>query len=146
MPLTTTAFTACDSVVRLDNSSNSLIDISGSSNSVEFDFSNDIGEFKTFGSKWKGRLQCGKDAKIKVKIVMTKDIAEAARNVLDWFFTTGGLKTFQVDCPDSSAGSDRYQCETVLDSFNIPMPADDAKPVMAEINLLPSGAVTWTQL
>lgn len=146
MPLTTTHWNACDAVIKIDNASNTLIDISGSSNSAELEFNNDIGEFKTFGSKWKGRIQCGKDATLKLSIVASKDAAEAMRIALDWFFNTNGAKTVQIDAPDSTTGSDRISGEFVLESFSIPLTADEATPVMCELNLLPNGAVSWTQL
>lgn len=146
MALTSTMFNACDAIISLDNSAGSLVDISGSSNNVEFDFNNEIGEFKSFGSKWKARIQCGKDASISLRIVGSKDTAEAMKNALDWFFTTNGLKTLRVDYPDSSSGSERLQCEVVLESMNMPLPADDANPVMIDIALLPSGAVDRTIL
>lgn len=146
MSLTTTAWNGCDCVINLDNASGVLTDISGSSNSAEIDFSNDIGEYKNFGTKWKGRIPCGKDASIKLKIVASKAAAEAMRIALDWFFTTNGQKTIQIDAPDSTTGSDRFVAEVVLEDFSIPLAADEASPVMCELSLLPNGAVTWTQL
>jgi len=146
MALTTTAWNACDAVVQLDNSSGNLIDISGSSNSVEIDFKNDIGDYKVFGTKWKGRLACGKDATIKIKIVASKSAAEAMKASLDWFFNTSNSRSIRIQAPDATSGSDQYDAEVVLESFSIPMPADNASPVMCELNLLPNGAVNYTSL
>lgn len=146
MAQTTTAVNACDAVIELDGTGGTLVDISGSSNSVEIEFDNDIGEYKTFASDWKGRIDCGKDAKIKLKIVYTTATAEAMRILLDWYFNTGGAKTFRVAVPSSGAGSDRFTCEVRLESFPIPMPSDEPNPIMVELSLLPDGAVTWTQL
>lgn len=146
MSQSTTVWNGCDVVLKLDNSSNVLTDISGSSNDVSIDFSQDIGDYKTFASKWKGRIPCGKDAKIKLKIVASKDTAEALKNILDWYFTTGGSKSIQIDAPDSTTGSDRFTGEVVLESFSIPLTADDASPVMAEVNLLPNGALSWATI
>ena len=62
---TTTAFTACDVVVELDDASGTLRDISGSTSKVEANFDNNIGEFRTLGgSQWKNRIQCGKDVSL----------------------------------------------------------------------------------
>jgi len=146
MTQTVTAWNACDAVIKIDNLSGVLTDYSGSSNEVSIDFNNDIGAYKTFGTKWKGRIPCGKDAKIKIKIVASKDTAEALKNTLDWFFNTSNSRSFQVDAPDSTTGSDRLSAEVVLESFSIPLPADSADPVMCEINLLPNGAVTWATI
>ena len=146
MAQTTTAVNGCDAVVQLDGTTGLLVDISGSSNSVDIDFDNDIGDFKTFGTKWKGRLACGKDATIKLKIVYTTTTAEAMRILLDWFFVTNGRKTVQIDIPSSGAGGDRYSGEVVLSKFSVPAPSDEPKPILVEMELLPDGAIAWTQL
>lgn len=146
MAMTTTAVNACDAIIMLDGTTGILVDISGTTNSVEIQFDNDVGEYKTFGSKWKGRLPCGKDASFKIKIVYSTATAEAMRILLNWYFVTFGLKTIQIDIPSSSAGGDRYGAEVVLETFSVPGPADEPKPIMVEMTLLPDGAVTWTQL
>lgn len=146
MAQTTTAVNGCDAVVQLDGTGGTLVDISGSTNSVEIEFDQDIGEFKTFASKWKGRIACGKDAKIKLKAVYTTAAAEAMRILLDWFFNAGGHKTVQIDIPSSATGGDRFSGEVVLESLPIASPADDANPIFVEASLLPDGAIAWTQL
>lgn len=146
MAASTTIFNGCDCVILLDNSSGTPVDISGSSNNVEYDFQNEVGEFKPFGTDWKSRITCGKDATIKLRIVASTAAAEAMRNVLDWFFNTDGQKTLTVDFPSSASGGVRLSGECVLESFNIPLAADDANPVMIDVNLLPSGAITPTYL
>jgi len=84
--MTTTAWTGCDVGVWLDNQAGALADIGGSSNSVEIDLKQEIGDYRAFGTPWKGRIQCGRDASIKLKIMATKAQAEAMRIALDWFF------------------------------------------------------------
>lgn len=146
MAMTTTAVNGCDAIIMLDNAAGTPVDISGSSNSVEIQFDNDMGEYKTFGSKWKARLECGKDASFKLKIVYTTAAAEAMRNLLNWYFITFGGKTLTVDIPSSGAGGDRYSAEVKLETFSIPAPSDEPKPILVEMTLLPDGAVAWTQL
>lgn len=147
MALTTTAWTACDAVISLDNGAGNLIDISGSSNSVDIDLKNDIGEFKNFGTKWRGRIACGKDATIKLKITASKATAEAMKTSLAWFFSdTNTSRSIRIQTPDATTGSDQFDAEVVLESLSIPLAADDAKPVMCELNLLPNGAVNYTPL
>lgn len=142
MPQTTTAINACDARIQLDNSGGTPTDISGSSNNINMEFSNQIGEFRTFGSSWPARIQCGKDAKITLDILYTTAAGEAWAIVKDWFFTTGGTKTLIVDLPSASQGGDRFTFETVLETMPVGGPADEAAPVMVSLSLLPTGAAT----
>lgn len=144
MTMTSSAVNGCDAVVKLDNGLGLLADISGSSNEVSMDFSNDIGEAKSFGSRWRVRLECGSDAAIKFNAIYSQDDAEALTILRDWFFTTRGSKTIQVDIPDSTVGGDRYTMEVFLEKMSIPIKADEAGPIMVSCDMKPTGAVTCT--
>lgn len=143
---TTTVANGCDAIIELDDLTGNLRDISGESNSFEIQFKNDVGDFKTFASKWRGRLTCGKDATIKLKGLWSRGANELRQMIMDWYFVSGGKKTLRVSSPDGAAGSDQFTMETVLSDFNIPMPSDDAKPIMFEINLLPDGVVNYAMI
>jgi len=144
---TTTAFTACDVVAELDDASGVLRDISGSTNKIEADFKNNIGEFRTRGgSQWKNRIQCGKDASVKLTGIASTAVNEIRDIILNWFFNGSGLRTFRWAEPAGTAGSKRFSGEFVLDSFKFSDDASEANPVLYEVSLLPSGAITMTSL
>lgn len=147
MPATTTAITACNAVVNLDNSGGTLVDISGSSNEVQIDLENNVGEFKPFGTAWPVRLVCGKDASISFKAVYSMNAAEAKALLNQWYFGgNDGARTLRVDAPDSNTGSDRYQAEVVLESLSIPMKADDATPIPISAEFKTASAMTLTTI
>lgn len=141
MAQTTSAVNACDAVVKLDNEDGVLADISGSSNEVSMDFNNDLGEFKSFGTRWRGRLECGSDASIKLNIIYSQNDAEALTKLREWFFVDRGQKTLVVEIPDSSVGGDRYTMEVFLEKMSVPVKADEAAPIMVSCDLKPTGTV-----
>lgn len=146
MPATTTAFTACDAVLRLDDATNSLRDISGSSSTTEVNFDNKIGEFRVFGTEWTTRVQCGKDASFKIKGVATTGANEIREIIEAWFFDGSGARTFQLNSPDENAGSYRYTAEVFLKSFKFSADPKSADPLMYDIELVPTNDVIRTVL
>ncbi len=142
MTATTTAFTACDGVLRLDDNTNTLQDISGSSSNVDMNFENKIGEFKPFGTQWFTRVQCGKDASFSLKGIATIAANEIRDLIEAWYFTGSGARTFQVNFPDENPGSYRYTAEVFLKSFKFSGDPGSADPIMYDIEFTPTGAVT----
>lgn len=141
MPTTTTAFTACDWLIEIDDEANTLVDISGSSTTVDLNFDNQIGEFRAFGTQWKTRTQCGKDASFKVKGVATTGADEIRDLVESWYFTGAGARTFSISSPAGDPTNIRYVAECFLKSFKFSGDASSADPVMYDIELVPTGAV-----
>lgn len=146
MAATTTSFTACNAVMRLDNNAGTLQDISGNSSSVSMSFDNKIGEYRVFGNQYVQRIQCGKDASVTINGVATTTANEIRDVVESWYFSGSGLRTFQLNMPDESTGSKRYQVETVLKNFQFDGDASAAEPVMYKIELAIAGAVAYTTL
>lgn len=144
MSATTTAFTACDAVLFLDNASGTPVDISGSTNTVDANFDNKLGEFKPFGTQWPIRVTCGKDASFTIKGVATTAIGEIRDLVENWFFNGSGARTFTFSLPDNNSGDVTYSAEVLLKSFKFSGDASSADPIMYDIELTPSGAVTRT--
>lgn len=142
MPATTSAFTACDTVVKLDNENGVLQDISGSSNTLEAVFERKTGEVRVFGTEWMLRIQCGKDASFKLKAVGTSAVSEVRRLVTDWFFDGQGTRTLQFDEPDSNGGGYRYEAEVFLKSHKFTLDAGSENPVMYDLEFVPNGEVT----
>lgn len=143
MPASSTAVNACDVVIRIEDANGQLVDISGSSNEVNIDFSNDIGEFKPFGNKSRRRLMCGTDAKVALKAFYTQAAGEATDLMKQWQFRKRTKRAFQVCIPDDSPGSDIYEGYVLLSTFSIPGKSDDANPIMLSADLLPDGEITW---
>ncbi len=141
MAATTTAFTACDWVLELDDDANALQDISGSSTTVDVNFDNQIGEFRPFGTQWKTRTQCGKDASFKVKGIATTAANEIRDLVEDWYFNGSGPRTFRLSSPAGDPTNVRYFAECFLKSFKFSGDAGSADPVMYDIELVPTGEV-----
>lgn len=143
MPATDTAINACDALLRLENGSGLMINISGQSNSVDLERMSEVGEFKPFGQEWRKRYNCGKDATIALRVVFSTANGEAKDILEDWW-ENGGERTFQINLPDGSIGSDRYEVPCILQSFTLPLRSDDANPIMMAAQLLPAGPVTLT--
>jgi len=143
MPASSTAVNGCDVVVKLEDESGQMIDISGSSNEISLDFSNDIGEFKPFGSRGRRRLMCGTDAKIALKAFYTQASLETTDLMKKWQFRKRTRRAIQVFIPDDSVGSDMYEGYVLLSTFSVPSKSDDANPIMLSADLLPDGEITW---
>lgn len=146
MTTTSTAFTACDSVLKLDNDVGTLTDISGSSSNVDVNFDNKIGEFRVFGDEYVQRMQCGKDSSITIKGIATTAANEIRDLIEDWYFSGTGKRTFQLNMPSEAVGSTRYQVECLLKSFSFSADSSAAEPIMYSIELAPVGQVTRTIL
>ena len=146
MAATTTAFTACDALVEIDNSGGTLTDISGSSNALSVNFDRPIGEFKVFGTDWKSRVQCGKDASYTLKGIATTTATEISDLINDWFFNGSGPRSFRFSLPDGTVGNDQYDCEVLLVSYSFDLDGGSADPIIYSIELVPTGAVTFAEI
>ncbi len=147
MAQTTTHQNACDVVIQLDNDSNVLQDISGSSNEASMAFANDIGELTVFGAQFKNKLVCKTSVTFNLSVVYSTAAAEARALFDDWQFnnlTTN--RTLQLNVPDNEIGSFRYQSETALESYDIPLVSGEAAPIIATIVLQNDGAVTQSTI
>ena len=147
MPQTTTAVNACDVSVWLDDSTNTLRDISGSSNNIEMNFDHEVESFVTFQSKWPARLECGKDASYTLSVIYSETANEGFDILKDWYFATSpGKRTCRVYIPDKNVGSDRFSGEFRLDSLSWSADRSSAGPIMVSATLLPDGEVTHSDV
>ena len=142
MAATTTAVNACDCVVELENSAPSYIDISGSSNKVDLNFSKPSGEFKPFGSDYPVRLTCGKDMEGTLDFVFSSGAGEAMDIIRQWFFSTNDVRNLRVSVPDASVGSWRWYGPVICESFPMSLESNNANPIM--ISLPVKAAGEWT--
>ena len=148
MAQTTTAINGCDGVIKVDNDAGNLQDISGSSNQITIErllrTSDDV---YTFSTDYPLTLTCGKKATVTIRIVYSTDELEGMQLFNEWYENHATTKrTVQIDLPDSTAGSDRYTFECLIERFTFSTEAGDANPIMAEIVLKPSGTFTWAQV
>jgi len=144
MAQTTTGRNACDVVVSLDDAAGVLQDISGSSVRANADFTNNIGEFRTFGSQWLARLCCGSDANFSVDVVFSTTDDEGWHLLKNWFFAAARHctpRSLQIDVPDDETSSDRIEAEVLLESWGLPLDPSDAGPIIMSMALLPTGEV-----
>lgn len=141
MPITTTALNGCDVVLHLDNASGIPVDISGSANSLNPQFTTDMGEYNVFGAGWKQRLMCQRDAQIQLNIVYTSAANEGFQLLKNWFANQHTLaKTVRWMIPDDSIGSDDQYGEFLLSQWSYTATAGEAGPIMASVTLLQSGS------
>lgn len=145
MAVTDTPVSATDCVVKIDNATGVLTDISGSSNKVEIGGENKIAEFRSFGSKWTRRRVTGKDASISLDGVYSKTASEMLDVLRDWWLNDSDVpRTIEISMPDDLTGSDRYTAEVVLADLNISgdASADEFIPVTA--SFMPDLELTHT--
>lgn len=148
MAQTTTAINGCSGVIKVDNDSGVLQDVSGSANRIEMDrslrMSDDI---YTFGSAFPITKTCGKQAALNMRIVYSTEELEAMQLFNEWHENhSTDKRTVQIDMPDSNPGSDRYSFECYLQRIRTPFEAGDPNPVLVEIELKPTGTYTWANI
>ncbi len=145
MTQSTTVVNGCDIVIQIDEEAGTLLDISGSSNELAMVFALNSELWRSFGSRYPGRLNCGKDMTGTLKIVYSPTVSEARELVEEWYHTSNGAaRSFQFDLPDSSVGSLRYSGEIIMDGgYNIEnIVAGEAKPIEITFNFAASGEIT----
>jgi hypothetical protein len=145
MAQTTTKVNACDVSVWLDNASGTLQDVSGSSNGIDMSFSRELGELRTFQSKWPVRMGCGKDVEIGFRAVYSTAADEAAHILKNWFFeSTPGSRSVHVYVPDKNVGSDHYYGEVTLGDMSFSADPTEAGPIAIECTLMADGEFSLT--
>jgi len=142
---TTTGVNACDVDLRLDNDSGIPVNISGSSNALEMEFSQDLQAYWTmYRGRMPVRLSCREDAAIQVQVIYSTTDNEAVDLLTDWYFNHPGTgRTLTIHIPDYTIGSDVYTGEVMLETLSIPSSAEEPMPIPVQATLLPSGA--WTK-
>lgn len=139
MAATTTAVNACDCVIELEDQASNNVDISGSSNKVDLNFSKPSGEYKPFGSDFPIRLTCGKDMEGTLDIVWSTATGEGRDIVEQWYFDTNDVRTLRVSVPDASPGSIRYSGPVICESYPLSLESNNANPVMMSIPVKAAG-------
>ena len=144
MAQSTTVVNGCDIVIQIDNEGGTLTDISGSSNELAMVFGLIAELWRSFGSRYPGRLTCGKDMTGTLKAVYSPTASEARELIEEWYHTSNGAaRAFQFDLPDSNVGGMRYSGEIIMDGgYNIEnIVAGEAKPIELTFNFAASGEI-----
>ena len=136
MPQTTGAENACDAEIFLDNAAGALQDISGSSNSLGITQNNMLGEFNTFGSRWRAMQECGKAIDLTLNAVYTLIQNEAVEILIAWFYAQpSGRRTVEFNMPNNNVGSDHYEGEFRLESLDWTMDPSDPSATIVTAEL-----------
>lgn len=145
MAQTTTKVNACDVSVWLDNAAGTLNDISGSSNGIDMTFTRELGELRTYQSKWPVRMGCGKDVEITLRAIYSTASDEAADILRNWFFaSTPGSRSFHIYIPDKNVGSDHYYGEVTLGDMSFSPDPTEPGPILIEATLMADGEFSYT--
>jgi hypothetical protein len=143
MAETTTAQSACGIEVWLDDDAGVQKDLSGSSSRLSMDFENMLGGYRVFTTEWMKRMECGKDATWTINAVYSTGGDEAVDLLNNWFFSDPpGDRTMTVYIPNKNVGSDTYQGEFKIESFNYTADPSDPGPIAVTFVVRPSGEVT----
>jgi hypothetical protein len=146
MAQSTTYSNACDVVLRADNASGVLTNISGSSNSATLSLQRTLGELTTFEGEWTIVTSCKISGTISIGAVFSTSLTEARETLEEWIWRDGGgapIRTVQINIPDDSIGSIRYSGEATIESYELPVDASSADPIAITAQLRTSG--TWTR-
>jgi hypothetical protein len=140
MPTTSTARNSIACKIELDDETGTLRDISGSANEISHDFERQLGDFNVFGDYATYRLQGVEDETVEITILYTTATNEGF-DILRRWRESRGLRTLKW----TPLGTGEYwQGEFLLESFNVPVKVDEAKPIMVKATLKPHGAVDWS--
>lgn len=143
MAQTTDSVNACNVVLMVDDSTGTLVDISGSANEATMDFSIQSSETFTFEGDWAIKKSCKKAVTMSINALYSLNDAEASNILEDWFHNSSTTsRTVQLDVPNDSGGSFRYSAEWIIEGYNLPVSATEAGVIILGFSLSNDGEVT----
>lgn len=143
MAQTTTHINGCNAVVEVDDADGDPINISGSSNQANLEFTKQIGKGVTFEGDWNLVLECKKDAALSLRALYTKNASEARAMIEEWY-ENGGNRVVSVYPWGKINGARYYTGNWKLEKFDFPVDATDAAPSVLNASLVPDGAVSFS--
>lgn len=147
MAQTTTSVSACDAVIALDNDAETLVDISGSTNSVSLEFTLNMAESFTFDGDFAIRKVCGKSCTGSMSILWSTTADEAWDLVKGWYHVyDGAARTLRIDMPSTAGGNDRYEGEFILSSYSHELSSEEAGAVLVELEIANDGEVLLLEI
>lgn len=145
MAQTTTQINGCNAKLEIDDAGGTPTDVSGSSNSITLSRTKQVGEAYTFEGSFPVRAECKQDASLSGTVLWTSLTAEA-RDILDLWYESGGLRTVIFSPQGGAAGDVQYSGEFFLTSLDFTTEAGSADPVTMDFECMPSGAVVPTSV
>lgn len=109
-----------DAIVKMDNASNTLTDISQQTGKVMLKVARKIGKFNTFGLGSAQKVPGKPDFTGSIGIYPTDNTgtSEAHRLMVAWnAATTQDARSFQIQHPDAVAGSYQYDFEALCNEY-----------------------------
>jgi len=148
---TTASRSACDVVVSLEylGGGGALYDISGSTNQVTLNFSNEIATYRRTNSDYPVRYMLNKDLTVSLTVLYSEESDEGLYVLRTWAtsdITFTESRTVRIDIPDSNTNSYRYQFDALASQFNIPASSGEAGPILVTATLESSGAYAVSRI
>lgn len=135
-----------DVIIKVDNASNTLIDISAYVAQAALDVAINIGEFATLGDRWMNKSESTANATGSITLHGDVDVSGARRLMDDWTLhatNKAGNRSLQIQDPDASSGSHQYDCEVLPVNNNVVQKtAGEATPSQHQLQFSVNGAVT----
>lgn len=141
MVQTTSQINGCNAKLEFDDDGDTPIDVSGSSNSVTLSRTKQVGEAFTFEGGFPVRAECKQDASISGTVLWTS-LTDEARDILDLWYESGGLRTVRFSPQGGNPGDVEYFGEMFLTSLDFTTEASSADPVTMDFECVPSGALS----
>jgi len=144
MAQSTTVVNGCDTVIMIDGEAGTLVDISGTTNQLGMEFTITSEMWRSFASRYPGRLTCGKDMTASLVVVYSPTVGEGRELVEEWYHTSDGdARSFQFDISDASVGSLRYSGEGVIEGYVVEnIEAGNAAAIQISFTILAAGEIT----
>lgn len=145
MAQTTTHANACNVALFIDDSNGALTNVSGSTNQVSLELTRTLGSLVTFEGNWDIVTACKRSGTITIGAVYSTASGEARELLEGWFFGDDSgtdSRTVQINVPNNSVGSRRYEAECVIESMSLPIDASTADPIALTFQLRTNGTVT----
>lgn len=146
MPITSSQANGNNMTLYMEDESGNLIDISGSTNRYDMGREYKIGEFYVFGQKDIRRIQGKRDSTVAFSAVFTTAYGEAKNMLKRWDQQGGGRRRFVGYLPTQQPGADKFSGYFLPKTLKINAEAEDPKPSMVDMELVPDGAMEWDTL
>jgi hypothetical protein len=145
MAVTSTPQNACDASIYLADETGVMRDISGQSNQVSLPRNINLADFMVFGNAGTYRLACKKDWSVTLQVIFSMSTDEATQLLDEWYdsyYTQA--RRIQINVPNNSIGSRRYEGYAFLESLEMPLDAGEAGPIQISATLQGNGLLDYS--
>ena len=144
-------FAQHDAVVKFDNASDTLQDVSTSIQSVTMDMTVNGGQFHTLGDRWADSLEGGIMGTVTVNFYDDTSATSFAGYMREWLLhasNKAGVRSMQIQKPDGTSGSTQFDFEVraggSVQLVNATAGAGDPQTLTVTLNI--DGPVTETTI